>query len=379
MHLFPMRQPRENFCHASVKQIKAAVDYLPTELFQDFHRLLLPNLFQAFQSPRKYKKALIAAKQGLNRGSELSTLKHLLQAGYLVHYHLQGTCNIQHLHGHFAHSPTSVTLFASVMSNIPFSFTGHAKDIYTSKPEKLRRKIEMAKFVVTCTAHNKKFLEDLAGSTTTPIHCVYHGIDLSLFQNSFTNTPISSPYRLLTVARITEKKGLPTIYNALSLLKKRGMNFRHTLIGDGDDRKKIEKLITELGLKSDCTLLGTRTHEEVLEKFKESDAFLLGCEIAQNGDRDGIPNVLVESLAMGVPAISTTVSAIPEVLLHEETGLTVSPKEPDDFANAIEKVLHNQDLRNKLRQKGQDFVQENFDNSKWIKKLSDIFTQHVNG
>ncbi|MCP3887397.1 MAG: glycosyltransferase family 4 protein [Desulfobulbaceae bacterium] len=376
MHLFPMRQPRENFCHPSVKQIKAQVSYLPTELLPEFYRLLTPNIFLALKKPANYKKTLVYAKQGLSRGKELSTLKHLLQAGFLVNNHLLNNSNIGHLHGHFAHSPTSVTLFASLYSDIPFSFTAHAKDIYTSKKEKLRRKINQAKFVTTCTRHNKEYLENIAGTSTTPIHCIYHGIDLSLFSNEPSSREPSAPFKILTIARMTEKKGLPTIYKALAKAKATGLEFQHTLIGDGDDRDQILQLIKELGLEENCTWLGTQTHDEVLKHFKQSDLFVLGCKVAENGDRDGIPNVLVESLAMGVPAISTNVSAIPEILINEKTGITVGPEQPEQLSQSIQRVLSDRDLRGQIIAGGQDIVKQNFDNSKWISGLAGIFKEH---
>ena len=183
MRLFPMRQPRETFSHASVKQIKARVDYLPTDLFTDFFRLLRPNLFLAAKNPQNFRKALTTAAAGFSKGKELATLKHLLQAGYLTNMHLIKDANIRHLHGHFAHSPTSVTLFAALLSGLPFSFTAHAKDIYTSSPEKLRKKIAQAQFVITCTRHNAEYLQAIAGDCSTPIYCIYHGIDLELFQH----------------------------------------------------------------------------------------------------------------------------------------------------------------------------------------------------
>lgn len=376
IHLFPMRKGREDFCHASVKQIRAQVDYLPTELLPEFYRLLVPNIFLAFKRPANVKKTLCYARQGLSKGSELATLKHLLQAGYLTNNHLLKNSRISQLHGHFAHSPTSVTLFAALYSDLPFSFTAHAKDIYTSKPDKLRRKIEKARFVVTCTQHNREYLEDIAKSSDTPIYCVYHGIDTSLFQNSVTDRTPQPPYKILTIARMTEKKGLPTIYRALAMLRDKGFKFQHTLIGDGDDRSAVVTLIDQLGLGDCCKMLGTQTHEEVRKYFKQNDIFVLGCEIARNGDRDGIPNVLVESLAMGVPALSTRVSAIPEILINEQTGITVEPKDPEALAREIERILTDQKLRSQLIAGGQDFVLQKFDNKKWIVELAAIYRKH---
>jgi len=372
MHLFPMRQPRESFSHASVMEIKAEVSYLPTELFENLPKLLIPNTLLAVKHPLRYLKTIRLAIQGRPK-NKLATLKHLLQAGYMSHYHLTGDSRICHLHGHFAHSPTSVTRFAASFSGLPYSFTAHAKDIYTSKKEKLRQRIEEAEFVVTCTKHNQEYLEELRGNGTTPIHCIYHGIDLSLFQNNIDQENTENRHRIFTVARLTTKKGLPTIYRALSLLKERGISFTHTLIGDGDDRDLITELIKTLGLENECQWLGTQTHEEVLKQFKRSDLFVLGCEIAPNGDRDGIPNVLVESLAMGVPALSPHISAIPEILINEQTGLTVHPKDPEAMALAMERLLTDENLREHLIKSGKEFVESKFDNKQLIGELAEIF------
>lgn len=372
LRLFPMRKPRESFTHASVKDIKAKVDYLPSELLVDIYRLLVPNIFLAVSQPRRYLTTLRKASEGLNPASGLATFKHVLQAGYLTHRHLRHD-NIAHLHGHFAHSPTSVTMFASLLSGIPFSFTAHAKDIYTTDAGKLARKIDAARFVVTCTRHNLEYLRKIAGHSSTPIHCIYHGIDLNLFATTAPRTKATKPFKLLTVARMTPKKGLPTIYRALARLRDGGLAFEHTLIGDGDDRQDTLALISTLGLNDHCHWLGTQTHEEVLKHFNNSDLFVLGCEIAANGDRDGIPNVLVESLAMGIPAISSAVSAIPEILIDGETGLTVPPSQPELLAEAIERALTDGDLRERLVTAGRRYVLDNFNNRQWINQLARIF------
>ncbi len=373
LRLFSMRHPRESFTHASVQQIKAKVNYLPSDLLLDLPRLLVPNIFLASRFPSRYRKALSLAASRYQRTGKIATLKHMLQAGYMTNHFLSKEPEICHLHGHFAHSPTSVTMFASLLSGLPFSFTAHAKDIYTSNPLQLKEKIDEANFVVTCTRHNVEYLRSIAQDSRTPIHCIYHGIDLDLFNHPQEKPTPAEPYRLFTVARMTEKKGLPTLYKALSILKKKGLRFQHALIGDGDDRDKIIELIHSLDLDSECSWLGTKTHEEVLAQFKQSDLFVLACEIAKSGDRDGIPNVLVESLAMGVPALSTTVSAIPEILEHERTGITVPPSDPQAMAEGMITLLQNQQLRKHIISEGKAWVAEQFDNKKWLVHLADLF------
>jgi glycosyltransferase involved in cell wall biosynthesis len=369
IHIISMRQPREPFSHASVKQIRAAVDYLPETLLRGLPRLMAHNILLALSRPRIYARAAAMAARRFLRTRKAATIKHLLQAGVVVRKILPGS-GVAHLHAHFAHSPTSVTLFTSLLSGLPFSFTAHAKDIYTSDRDQLAEKIRLARFVVTCTGYNKAYLEKLAPLKKSAIHRIYHGIDTSLFGNHSATAVPGPPYRLLTIARLTQKKGLPTVYRALKQLMEEGIDFRHTLIGDGDDRAQILRLVAELGLSERCRWLGTLPHETVLQHYRAADLFVLGCEISDNGDRDGIPNVLMESMAMGVPVVATTVSAIPELVENRVTGLLAAPRSPGALARAMLTMLTDSDLRRTVTRSGKRKIQQEFDNRRLIGNLS---------
>lgn len=377
VHIFSMRHPREPFCHESVLQIRAAVDYLPTELLLEFPRLFLPAAQLAVQKPKIFLQAVRKAGERFHRTRSLGTLKHLLQGAYLTRRLLRKHPEVIHLHAHFAHSPTSVALFASMLSGLPFSFTAHAKDIYTSNREQLREKIDLARLVVTCTKHNRAYLQEIAPQTKTPLHCVYHGINLKLFYNKQQRPFPVEPYRILSVARLTEKKGIPTILRALARLHAQKVDFHYILIGDGDDRDDVIELIFQLGLEKKCRWLGTLAHEQVITEFNRADLFVLGCKIAANGDRDGIPNVLVESLALGLPAVGTNVSALPEILRPHETGSLVMPESPEALAKAMLEMLQNRDLREKSIVNGKALVAKEFDNRMLVRQLGQIFCHHI--
>ena len=373
IHLFSMRQPREKFTHDSVKQIQAGVDYLPETLIKPLPRLLYHNLCLAAKNPAIYAAALKTAYRRFLRTRKSATLKHLLQAGYLVH-RLLPERRVTHLHAHFAHSPTSVAMFTSRLTGIPFSFTAHAKDIYTSDPRQIREKIGLARFVVTCTEYNRKHLRELCDGSTTPIHRNYHGIDTQLFsaRNEIPKIPVP-PYQILTIARLTAKKGLPTIYKALRILCDQGVSVHHTHIGGGEDREKIMSLIQDLDLGSVTQLLGTQPHQVVLEHYKNADLFVLGCEVAPNGDRDGIPNVLTESMAMGLPVVATHISGIPELVENERTGLLVPPGQPDKLARSMLRMLTDGELRSRVIAAGKQRVVREFDNRKLIQELAEVY------
>jgi len=372
IHLFSMRQPRENFTHDSVKKIQATVDYLPETLIKPLPRLLYHNLCLAAKNPAIYGAALKTAYRRFLRTRKSATLKHLLQAGYLVH-RLLPKRRVTHLHAHFAHSPTSVAMFTSRLTGLPFSF---AKDIYTSDPRQIREKIGLAHFVVTCTEYNRRHLRELCDGSTTPIHRNYHGIDIQFFsaKNEIPKMPVP-PYQILTIARLTAKKGLPTIYQALRILCDQGVSVHHTHIGGGEDREKIMSLIKDLDLGSVTRLLGTQPHQVVLEHYQSADLFVLGCEVAPNGDRDGIPNVLTESMAMGLPVVATHISGIPELVENERTGLLVPPGQPDKLARSMLRMLTDGELRSRVTAAGKQRVVRKFDNRQLILELAEIYSQ----
>lgn len=379
IHLISMRRGRENFTHDSVRHIRARVDYLPETLLAPLPGFLFHNLQLAAQKPRTYAAALQTALRRFRRTRKSATIKHLFQAGVLVHKFLPAS-DITHLHAHFAHSPTSVAMFAGQLSGLDFSFTAHAKDIYTTHPDQLREKISLAKFVVTCTDYNKQHLMNLAGGLPVAIHRIYHGIDTGLFTGEIEEKPAPQPpYEILTVARIIAKKGLPAIYKALKILKDRGVAFNHTLIGDGEDREMVVRLINDLGLSAVTRVSGTQPHDVVLEHYRRAVVFVLGCEIASNGDRDGIPNVCLESMAMGVPVAATDISAIPELIENERTGLLVPAGEPEQLARAMLRLLTDQELRNRIIPAARLRVRQDFDNKVLIKQLADVYSQEIEG
>ena len=371
IHIFSMRNPRENFSHKSIKRIKAGVTYLPSTLFSSLHRFFLPNLRTYRKNPQAYRKALGMMCRSFMINKKAASIKHVLQAGYLVD-HLSDGGDVTHLHAHFAHSPTSVARYAALLGGLTFSFTGHAKDIYTQKADKVAKKLEQASFAVTCTNYNKRYLQELSPEGK-PVHCVYHGIDLSLFSSRADRVQTKQPYRIMTVARMVEKKGLPTVLSALALLKQRGVRFEYVLVGSGDDKEKVRALIKKLGLEQYTTLTGTITHDQVLEHYRAADLFVLGCQVAANGDRDGIPNVLAEAMAMGVPVAATTVSGIPELVRNAESGLLVEPKNPAALADAMLKLLTDFELRARVIPEARKTVSRIFDNQPLSSKLAEIY------
>ncbi len=211
IEIYSLRQPREAFSHEHVKEIRAPATYLPEYVLPHWQTLVKSNRALGKLLGPHYTRCLAGAVQRAWERKKPATLRHFLQAG-----HLAATClmhnSVTHLHAHFCHTPTSVALFASELTGLPFSFTAHAKDIYISEPEQLVRKIRKARFVVTCTEYNAQYLLSLAESAAcaTPLHVIYHGIDLNLFTFAPARMP-GPPYQVLSIGRLVPKKGYDTL------------------------------------------------------------------------------------------------------------------------------------------------------------------------
>lgn len=207
IRIIAMRDPGDPFVNNSVQQIQAPVIYLPSQLLGNLTQLLWTNLNVAISHPRAYGRALCLLWKKILKSHTVATVKHLLQAGYLVHYALPDQ-GITRLHAHSAHAPASVAQFAHALTGLPFGFTGHAKDIYTQRPQALRDKVRQAQLVVTCTEYNRRHLKTLGGDEVR-VHRVYHGIETSLFPYRGINPLPNTPFTLLCVARMVEKKDCP--------------------------------------------------------------------------------------------------------------------------------------------------------------------------
>lgn len=379
IHIYSMRAPRESFSHDSIKEIKAKVTYLPSSMIWGLPAFLWYNIRLFARMPKRYLECLKLMKTRYALAPKKYTwVKHMLQAGYIMQKSiLDDGVDVAHFHGHFAHTPTTVTMYAAKLAGVPFSFTAHAKDIYTQDPRRIEDKIDLAKFVVTCTKYNEAHLSKISRNGK-PIHCVYHGINLDLFSMNGRSPMARAPYKILTVARFVEKKGLDTILQALAKLKAEGLHFKYTLVGEGKAKfnKQIRQLVKDLGLEEETVFMGTITHGEVIQLLGSSDCFTLGCREAKDGDRDGIPNVVAEAMATGVPVAATEVSGVPELVDHEKTGLLCASNDADAMADMLRRILTDQPLRAQIIPAARETVHKLFNNKQLINDLGEIYKTH---
>ena len=359
IHIFSLKKPEDSAVHPDVAQVKGTVTYVPSLgpqfRLRDLGRLVLCHLLLVLVGLRRYGAA---AKFHFFKPGK-SRLKDFLQAGYLA-WVLRREA-FDHLHVHFANVPASVAEVVQRFIGMPYSLTAHAKDIYLTPADELARKVRSAECVLTCTAYNQRYLAGLAAGHT-PVRLAYHGIDLSRFGAS--STPGSAmrnrPPLILSVGRFCEKKGFKYLIRACRILAHCGYSFQCQIVGYGELQEDLTAMIAAFGLERSVLLPGTMTQDQLAALYPEAKMFVLPCLITDNGDRDGIPNVLIEAMASGVPVISTDVSGISELVTNQENGLLVEQRNALVLAEAMERLLVRPDLCSRLAENGRKTVQQSF-------------------
>jgi glycosyltransferase involved in cell wall biosynthesis len=378
IQIFSLKMPDAGPVHPSVAAVKAKIDYVPS-LGPQFRlsnliRLLACQFLLLFLDTRRYFGA--AKFYFLKPGK--SRLKDFLQASYLAW--VLRRQRFQHLHVHFANVPATVAEIVHRLIGIPYSLTAHAKDIYLTPRAELARKIQTAACVLTCTAHNRQYLSQLA-SGRTPVHLAYHGIDVRRFSGEPCRADahrIEKPL-ILSVGRFCEKKGFEYLIQSCRLLADRGYSFQCKIVGYGELQNKLEQMILDLELGSFVSLSGKMTQDELATLYPQAGMFVLPCLITDDGDRDGIPNVLIEAMASGTPVISTNVSGIAELIQHNQNGLLVEQRNATALADAMEHLIGRPDTRNRLIQNARSTVSSRFTLEASAQRVYDILRPVLEG
>ena len=336
---------------------------------------LLAQVHTAFTRPFGYAGALwfviVNTLRRPRAGGEL--LRSLIAAAFFA-CALRGV-RPRHVHAHFASMPATVGLLLALMLETAFSMSAHARDIFTDEALLLERKLREAEFVAVCTNAGLEHLRrQYPMSAGGRLNLIYHGVDVVELMPPPHPEPEDGPPMILSVGRLVEKKGFPILLRAAAILREHGVEFVLRIVGSGPDADDLRRLATGLALSECVQLDGAMPHERLMGVFPRAAMFVLASVVASDGDRDGLPNVLLEALALGVPAVSTRVSAIPELIVHEETGLLARPGDPEDLAEQMERMLFDEELRAQVIEQGRMAVVTRFDVRENAAQLADLFT-----
>jgi glycosyltransferase involved in cell wall biosynthesis len=359
-----MKDPGEAIVHDNVRALKAPIYYLPPKACIGFEKLAVRALTSFSGNTSLLGPETLRGEW--SRGDYSAWLQAAMVAP------LVKSLGIDHIHAHFATSATTAALALSTMTGIPFSFTAHAKDIYHESVDQkaLAEKIQRARFVITVSEYNRAYLRRTYGGAAAQVQRIYNGLDLERFRYE---APWERPARIVAVGRLVEKKGFADLIEACALLAGQGRHFSCQIVGTGPLESHLRARIGQLGLQANVELVGPRSESEVMKLIQGAAVLTLPCVIGMDGDRDGLPTVLLEAMALGTPCVSTDVTGIPEVVRDGETGLMVPQHEPAALAEAIERLLGDSRLRVQLAGQARRLIEAEFDLRRNAARLRAIF------
>lgn len=360
LRIYALRRPPVDRPHADAKRLLGRVFYRarpgsPASLRAHlravrrnpvaYSRLLLRLLGEGVRAPRHLRHRVVAFDAAIAFASALRAQR------------------TRHIHAHFCSVPATAARYAAGLLGISYSFSAHARDIYVDGAQDrvgLVANLQEAAFVVTCTEYNRRYLvEQFPEMPPGKVHRIYHGVDLERFHPGRPER--KGPTQILAVGRLVRKKGLHILVEACGELKRRGRDFVLIVAGDGPERGRLTALAAQQGLDEQVLFTGQVTQEQLLPVYGAADILALPCLIEEGGDRDGLPNVILEALACGLAVVSTPISGIPEVVEDGVTGLLAPPEDVGALADALERLLTDPDLRRRLGDAGRERVRRSFD------------------
>jgi glycosyltransferase involved in cell wall biosynthesis len=362
IEIFSLRPPTDTFFPEHVARVRAKATYIPSG------DVTARALWDAFDSATELFGDL---RDVWKMARDEDLLMHdVFQATYLA-------CEIRrkkidHLHAHFATAAADTARVAARIAGITYSLTAHAKDIFHESVDRdqLERKLDDAAAVVTVSDFNHDYLKMTFGDAARRVSRIYNGLDLAEFPYQ---TPANRPARIVAVGRLVEKKGFADLVEACSILLAKGRDFTCQIIGGGELESQLAAQVQRVGLAGVVELLGPRPPAEVAQAIQSAAVVAVPCVVGADGNRDGLPTVLLEAMALGTPCISTDVTGIPEILHDGKSGLSVPQRDPLALAAAIERLLDDADLRVRLARAARQLVEQDFDIHKNTERLRTLF------
>ena len=369
--IYSMRYPTDVKTHPIHSSILAPVRYLPEYLYQNPIRVL-KGLVSALKRP-SFKELMKVFWGDLKRDSTTNRIRRLGQAMVMAG---EIDSDRDWIYAHFLHTPSSVARYCAILTGLPWSCSAHAKDIWTSPKWEISEKIGHAQWLTTCTATNYEYLRSL-NVDNSDVNLIYHGLDLSRFpippefnENDGSNS--KTAIRILSVGRAVSKKGYDVLLLALASLPK-DIHWQFVHIGGGELLSDLKSESKKLSIDQHIQWVGASDFTTVLENYRQSDLFVLASRIDESGDRDGLPNVLMEAMTQELACISTNISGIPELIEDSHNGLLVDSEDVQALTAAILRVTQDVKFRQRIAEQGRLDVMNRFSLESNIGSLVDKF------
>lgn len=362
--LYSLRRPTDGATHPVHAEVAAPVAYLPEYLHEAPARVA--RSWQAARRLPGYARALAVLRADLVRDRTRNRLRRFGQALVLA---AELPPSIRHVYAHFLHTPASVARYAALMRGLPWSVSAHAKDIWTTPDWEKREKLACCAWATTCTRTGAEHLRALAPEASR-VDLVYHGLDARRFPPPPAGGRAPrAPLVVLSVGRAVDKKGFDDLLDALARLPE-GIDWRLEHVGGGALLPALKARAEALGIAARVCWHGPLAQPAVLARYRAADVFALPSRIAADGDRDGLPNVLMEAQSQALPCVATTISGIPELIDDGRTGLLVPPRDVAALAAALARLLGDAALRARLGDAGAQRTREHFALEQGIERLA---------
>ncbi len=365
-----LRHPTDRRVHDLHERIKAPVNYLPEYLYREPLRVL--GAWRAQRRRPHYRRARAAWLRDLGRDRTPNRIRRFGQALVLAH---ELPPEVGRIHFHFLHTPGSVARYAGLLTGLPWSGSAHAKDIWTLPDWEKREKLAAVDWLVTCSAAGRDHLARFAPAAGA-VELVYHGLDLSRFPDPPAARPArdgsAEPVILISVGRAVAKKGTDVLIDALARLPA-SLRWRLIHIGGGPLSKRLRRRAARAGVADRIDWMGARAQRTVIERLRTADLFVLASRVAADGDRDGLPNVLMEAQSQALACLATRLSAIPELIEDGVTGVLVPPDDSVALAAALERLIRRPEQRHALGRAAARRMRERFSFEAGIDRLARRF------
>lgn len=374
VEVYPLLREHEDRMHPEAEQ------FVEVAHFQPFLSLSIvrANLHFLLRKPFSYLKVLWDVLRA-NWGSFnfFTGVIGIFPKSVWFAYQMR-TDNVQHIHAHFASHPAAAAYIIHRLVGIPYSFTAHGSDLHRDR-HMLREKVAEAAFVVAISEYNKELIvSECAGNHRDKIKVVHCGIDTEVFQGRAHETPYEkgeNPFMILCIGTLHEVKGQAYLIDACRQLQERGLSFECHFVGDGPDRNSLTELVAQAGLSDKIHFHGRLTRNEIAHLLLDADVLTAPSVPTRDGRREGIPVVLMEAMGSGVTVIASSLSGIPELVNDQLTGLLITPRDATSLANALERCIHDSQLRHRLGRAGREKVVREFDLNKNVARLAHHFLE----
>ncbi len=390
LSLVAIANPKEQVVQQRSEKVKSEVTYIePPDKTRLDPRWIIDLTLAVLSSVRKNPKALAAMIRELpSKEDPIASFKHIVYGSWVAR-HVQRVGS-KHIHAAFAHSPAAIASVAAKIARVSFSFAGHAKDIYISNPHQLAKRIEEARFVLVCSNSakdevlkisktNRPSSKSYRDNIDEKVLLRYHGVDLDRFTPM---DPRSSQHRvegpvILVVGRLVPKKGYAVLIEALALLSQAKVPFRCRIVGAGPLREELVKEITRFKILDNVVLLGALEQEAIVGEYQKAEIFVQASIVLKDGDRDGIPNALLEAMASSLAVVGSDVAGIPELIQSEETGLLVSSNDPHALAQALWRLIDDPSLAARLGHNARNHLKSKLSKDLCSQMVAKTFLQWV--